>query len=143
MEKKQNIKIKIPINSNNEVVIKNKKRHIEIPIQLKKEIRKAFENKFIRDKFINDLIIILKNYKTILTDEERVNDVLKILSHYFELNLIEKNVITFSNNKIISITNFYKDDNDVFYFITINEKSIRIGQLNKFFKHQIGSKILK
>ncbi len=135
---RQNVRIRIPINTDRDVRIENgrNQRINEIPNQLRKEIRKAFENKNTRERFISDLVNILKDFETVLNSEDRVSQILKRLSQHFDLKWTEEKTATYTNDILVLYTQIYKDELGKEFFITVDNKKIKIGQNNGYARHQ-------
>ena len=84
--KRQEVRIKIPINSDNEISVQAKRNKLDdVPRRLKKEINDAFEDKETRDAFIRELIPILENFSSNLDSVEKAIGVLDRLSKHFDL----------------------------------------------------------
>ncbi|WP_415327701.1 hypothetical protein [Chryseobacterium sp. MMS23-Vi53] len=132
--KRQKLKLRIPINSDNPIKIENKKKTIEVPNKLRKEIKKAFENKEIRDKFIRDVLEILSNYKSVLNSEEKAKMVLKRLSKHFDLKWSDETIKKYTNDILLVYTQFYVDDSGRRYFIKLDKDKITIGENNGYAK---------
>jgi len=127
------VRIRIPINSDLGISIdKINSKEIEIPSQLQKEINDAFNNKKIRERFVAELIDVLKNFKTILTNEERVRSILERLSKHFDLEWTERKIATYANDILQKYTEIYIDDQGEEYFITVEKDKIKIGQNNGY-----------
>lgn len=137
--KKQKVRIRIPINSNRPIKIQNSRRHNlkDIPGQLEREIKQAFEDKTIRLRFITELISILKSYKTILDSETQVQQILKTLSQHFNLNWTERKIATYTNEILQVYTQTYSDSDGRAFFITVDRNKIKIGETTSHVRHQI------
>lgn len=135
---KQNIRIKVPINSNRPIEIKNGKRKKlnDIPRILKREIRDAFENKEKRESFVKDIINHIKEFDTILENEDRAKQVLENISKHFDLEWNDEKIATYSNDILELYTQNYTDDKGSQYFITVDKEKIKIGENNGYAKHQ-------
>jgi molecular chaperone GrpE (heat shock protein) len=127
--KKSNLTIKIPINSGRKISISNKNSNNfdKIPRKLKKEIQKAFENKKKREAFIKDLIDVLKNFSSILDNEEKVKEAMRKISKHFDLDRTRQNIREYLDDSLMSFTQFFTDSDKKQYFITINNKHIKIS----------------
>ncbi len=136
--KRQNIRIKVPINSNRPLIIENaKKQHItEIPTQLRREIQKAFEDKQKRECFIRDIIEHIKTFSTILENEIKVRQVLSNISKHFDLEWTNEKITTYSNDILEIYTQNYTDDQGRQYYITVDKNKIKIGENNSYSRHQ-------
>ena len=136
--KRQNIRIKVPINSARPLKIENaKKKQIDhIPTQLRREIQKAFEDNQKRESFIKDIIEHIKSFDTILSSEERVRRVLSNISKHFDLAWTNEKIATYSNDILELYTQKYTDDEGGQYFITVDKNKIKIGENNGYVRHQ-------
>jgi len=135
---RQEIRIRVPINSDRPLKIENakKKKLDNIPGQLRREIQSAFEDKQKRENFIKDIIKHIKNFDTILENEKRVQQVLSNISTHFDLKWTNEKIATYSNDALALYTQKYTDDDGRQYFITIDNEKIKIGENNGFVKHQ-------
>lgn len=136
--KKQNFRIRIPINSDRPIKIENTRKNTlaDLPGRFQKEIREAFEDKVVREQFITDLISTLRNYHTVLDNEERVRQILKHLSRHFDLRWTEEKITTYRNDIQEVYTQTYRDDDGRVYFITLDRQKIKIGENNGYERHQ-------
>lgn len=136
---RQDIRIKVPINSDRPLKIENakKKQLNEIPSQLRREIQRAFENKQERERFIQDIIEHIKNFDTILSSEDRVRQVLLNISKHFDLKWPSEKIATYSNDILSLYTQNYTDNNGRQFFITVEKDKIKIGENNGYARHQL------
>lgn len=136
--KKQEVRIRIPINSDRPIIIENTKRDklVDVPGQLRREIRNAFEDKTLRENFMSEIIEIIKNFKTILDSEQRVQQILKNLSRHFGLNWTEEKIATYSNEILQVYTQNYTDKEGRAFYITVDREKIKIGENNGYARHQ-------
>lgn len=136
--KRQNIRIKIPINSDRPIKIENarKKELYDIPSKLKREIQKAFENKQKRELFINDIVENIKSFDTILSSEEVVQQVLNNISKHFELKWTEDKISIFTNGVLAQYSQSYTDNDGKEYFISVDTQTIKIGENNGYAKQR-------
>lgn len=131
--KRQKVRIKIPINSDQPIKIenfKNSKKIKEIPKQLFNEIKDALGDKTLRDRFTNDLVDTLKNFGSLLENEKRVRQTLERLSKHFDLNWTKKKIPVYINNTLQSYTEIYIDNLGDEFFMTVVKTKIEIGQNN-------------
>ncbi|WP_040433003.1 hypothetical protein [Chlorobium ferrooxidans] len=135
---RQDIRIRVPINSDRPIIIENakKKKLKEIPSQLKREIQRAFEDKQGRESFIKDIIEHIKNFDTILSSEDRVRQVLSNISKHFGLDWNNEIIATYTDDILSLYTQNYTDDNGRQYFITVDKEKIQIGENNGYVRHQ-------
>jgi hypothetical protein len=132
--KRQKVKIRIPINSNQPIKVESKRKTIEIPRKLNKEIKKAFENTKTRIEFIRDVIETLSDYESILRSEEQVVKVLERLSKHFDLNWDEETIKKYQGEILSVYTQFYTDDSGRKFFIKLDKQRITIGENNGYTK---------
>jgi len=131
----QKVRIKIPLNSDNDISITNgNKPNTKIPRKLKKEIQNALSDKSKRIAFIEDLVRILQDYKSATSIENVTVTVEKIAKH-FGLDWSEKEIKITVENVLSSFVKYYKDDEGSDFFIDINNKRIIIGQVPKYKKY--------
>jgi len=126
----QDIIIKISINNQRPIVtFCSKNKNIEIPTKLRKEIMAAFSDIELLNRFIHDLIVVLKNYKSIFEDIEKVKIALKMISIHFDLKwtdvIIAKNI----SNVVKSYTAICNNKTDKQYFIRLEKHKITLGDL--------------
>lgn len=82
--KHRRVRIKVPINSDREITIVDDKIE-KIPLQLRREILGAFENRKKRDAFILDIIRILKNFESSSSTRIKAKEALSRIARHFEL----------------------------------------------------------
>lgn len=133
-KKQQEVRIRIPINSDRSIQIeaKGNKKITEIPKRLRREIQQAFENKKSRERFMADVIETLQNYDTILSSEQRVEQVLRNISRHFDLEWTDDRIVTYKNDILELYTRYYTDGQGRQFYITIDRKKIEIGENNGF-----------
>lgn len=124
--KHQEVRIKIPINSDKKISIERAKKEIdEIPSKLKKEIIDAFNDKKIREDFIEDLVSILKNYESHAKNEDKAKEALRRISKHFGLDWDENDVTTHYDSAQKRCLSIIKDEQNDYYSAYIdNEKMI-------------------
>ncbi len=137
---RQKVRIKIPINSERPIIIRDYKNRdlYNIPSKLNKEINEAFKDKETRERFIVDLIKVLKEFDTILSNEDRVKQILENISRHFELKWTPEKIATYTNDVLTAYTQFYQDQIGSFYFMTVDKKRIKIGQKNGYYQYYKG-----
>lgn len=140
--KKQNVTIKVPLNSDTPISITSRKtkgskqKHSEIPSKLHKEIKKAFKNKTKRKNFIEDVFDTLKDFGSILSNEKEASKVLKRISNHFDLKWTEKKIATYANDLLIQYTQIYTNEDDKKYHITIGQENIKISDTTSYSRVQ-------
>lgn len=133
--KRQKVKIRIPINSQRPIKIENaRNKKINLPNSLNREIKKALENVNTREAFVKDIIKVLKDFKTVLSDEDRAHQVLINLSNHFELNWTGEKISTIINNVLKSYTEVYQDYDGHTFFLKIDDEKIEIGENSGYSK---------
>lgn len=128
---KTTVRIKIPINSDRPITIVNKRRNAinsTIPLRLKREISKAFENKQIREDFISDLIEVLKNYDSVMSTENKAKSALTKISKHFGLKLPTNPITSYVNAVLDKYQLEYEINRDEKYFAEISKDEMRFGQ---------------
>jgi len=139
--KHRKVDIRVPINSNNAIKITSDLKNLpEIPRTLKKEITEAFENQTIRENFIKDLVVILENYESNFDSLEKANETLKRISKHFSLNWTNNEIITYIGESIEEIEKILIDDKNHEYYISMNNKRIRIGDIDTDLKKELSEK---
>lgn len=134
--KRQSIHIRVPINSTRPIKIENNKGKLkEIPRQISREIKEAFEDKKTREAFINDVIETIENFPTILESEKRVQQVLENLSKHFDLDWSGEIISTYTNDALKYYAQLYFDKTGRQYFITVDKAKIEIGQNNGYARY--------
>ena len=125
----QNVRIKIPLNSESDISIKNnKKPTAEIPRKLKREIQSALENKEDRQSFVNDVVDILKDYDSALSNINNLRQSIKKIAKHFELDWSDSEIVTSVNGALQSLTKYYSDEENNRYFVRFDKTEITIGQ---------------
>lgn len=139
---RQDIRIRVPINSDRPLKIENakKKQLSDIPSELRREIQRAFEDKDKRESFIKDIIEHIKNFDTILSGENRVSQVLSNISKHFDLKWTNEKIATYTNDILAIYTQNYTDSEGRQFFITVDKDKIKIGENNGYARHQRGIK---
>ncbi len=133
--KKQNIDIKIPINSERPLSVMSMGKDIDIPKDLKKEILEAFRNPTIRNNFVDDVIKNISEYKTELSSIDRAESVLRRISRHFGLDDSYRVVKKYDGDNLVSLTLVYdKLGHDNVFCANINCESITVGQNNGYAK---------
>lgn len=131
--KKQEVRIKIPINSDNEISVQAKRNQLDdVPRKLKKEINNAFEDKQTRDEFIRELIPILENFRSNLDSVEKAIDVLDRLSKHFDLEWSTQTIENHLRGALIELTQVYTDEDNKQYYITLDRKKIKISDVDRW-----------
>lgn len=132
--KRQKVKIRIPINSDNPIKIESNRKSIDIPSKLNKEIKEAFEDKKIRIAFITDVLETLSNYQSALNSEEKAKAVLERLSKHFDLKWDATIIKKYQEEILLAYTQFYKDEDNRIFFIKLDRQNITIGENNGYTK---------
>lgn len=131
--KRQEVRIKIPINSDKNISLDNKaNKRAEVPQKLIEEIAEAFENKKIRDAFIRELIPILENFKSNLDSIDKAKSVLNRISRHFDLEWDSQTIENHINGSLIELTQVYVDNESKQYYISLNENRIKISDVDKW-----------
>lgn len=134
--KRQNLQIRIPINSDRPIKIGNKNDQINsIPRSLEKEIKEALENKDSRVAFIGDLLDTLREFPSSLDNEKRAKDILDRLSKHFGLEWTGEKTTTYAKDVLRYYAQTYTDQAGLKYFLTIDKQKIEIGQNNGYARY--------
>jgi len=136
--KRQDIRIRVPLNSNRAIKLESftRKQKNYIPKKLLKEINSAFEDKETRENFMVDLIHILKDFNLILDSEQKVRMILDKLSRHFNLKWSDEKITIYSRDILQKYTELYLDEKNREYFITVETNRIIIGQNNGYAKNK-------
>jgi|AMWB02.1.fsa_nt_gi hypothetical protein len=128
--KRQKVRIRIPINSDRPLKIENQRGQYleEIPRRMQKEISSAFEDTEVRERFMTDLIFVLKDFGSLLDSVEKLRVVFERLSKHFNLKWTEEKIIRYSQDVIKIYTELYRDEDGHSFFITVNRNRLKIGQ---------------
>lgn len=128
--KRQKVRIRIPINSDRPIKIENGKRQElnEIPKKLYREIRKALKNKQIRNCFISEIIDVLDNFETALSNEEKAKSILMRIAKHFGLDWPTETIINYAEDVLLAYTLVYQKNPKEEYFAKIDRHKIEIGQ---------------
>ncbi len=126
--------IKIPINSDKKLTIKNKRNQLvdRVPRYLEKEIREAFEDKKNRQNFIYDLISVLTDFQSNLDNLEKAKAALTRIGKHFGLNYEPIRIKKDIAEVIKSYTEQYVDKNGKKYFVSIDRKRIKLGEVDNW-----------
>ena len=128
--KRQKVRIRIPINSDRPIKIENGKRQElnEIPKKLYREIRKALKNKQIRNRFIFEIIDVLDNFETALSNVEKAKSILMRIAKHFGLDWPTETIINYAEDVLLAYTLVYQKNPKEEYFAKIDRHKIEIGQ---------------
>ncbi|MWB95142.1 hypothetical protein GON26_12290 [Flavobacterium sp. GA093] len=137
--KRQKIRIRVPINSSRPIKIENQKKDNlkQIPKQLEREIKKAFENTGKRREFILEIIDILKDFETSLNNEDRAKQILENLSNHFGLKWTGEKITTYVEEVLMAYTEVFEDKRGGNFFMKIDREKIEIGE-NSGYAKQFG-----
>lgn len=132
--KKEEVRIRIPINSEKDISVENRDKHRikDVPKKLKKEINKAFANKKKRKLFINDLVEILDNFSSTLENVNKVKVTLERLSKHFDLKWTEQNIQNYIDDYLTEYTQIFSDEFGKQFYITINRQRIKISDVDNW-----------
>jgi len=135
-------RIRIPVNSQRPIKIdivnnvgKPKKILTILERNLVNEISQALSDSAARQNFVNDLLAILANYPSVLSDVEKAKDCMTRLANHFKLtkkvsqDLIDYVDDRFKKKKIERVAAIYASERPGAYFIQINTSSITMGQV--------------
>ena len=132
--KNDEVLIKLPINSDSEIIIKSKKKDSidEIPRELLKEIKQAFEDKVARQNFVRDLILVLTDFQSHLDNLEKAKIALIRIAKHFGLDYKPHEIKMDMTDVLNSYTEQYFDKNGRKYFASIDRNRIKIGEVDKW-----------
>ena len=125
----QNVRIKIPLNSDSDISIKNnKKQNDEIPRKLLREIKDALKDKKARQDFVEDIVNVLKDYESALSDINNLRKSVEKIARHFDLGWSDTEITARVNGAIESLTKYYTDNENKRYFIRFDKTEITIGE---------------
>lgn len=132
----QKVRIRIPINSERPISIENERKQVidEIPGKLRREINNALENRETRNSFVKEVMEVLEDFETALSNEQRANQVLTNISKHFGLNWPVETITNYAKDVLLSYTLVYKDDAGREFFSKLDSKKIEIGQYSGYAK---------
>jgi len=143
----QEVRIRLPINSDRELSIEAKTNGVrKVPEKLKKEIKKAFKDTKIRNRFIRDLRDILENFSSTLDNHEKIEDTMSRFSNHFKLNWTGESITTYIDDvikKIGSIERIYTDNENNPYYFLINRQKIQIADIDDELRKELIGKGFK
>lgn len=127
--KPQSVQIKIPLNSDNDISITNNRNKVEeIPRKLKREIQDAFRDKKTRQAFVDDLVEVLKDYKSALSSMKNVRECVGKIARHFDLDWSDSEMRVLVEKSLLKFTRYYTDEEGDRYFISIDQSEITIGE---------------
>jgi uncharacterized protein YpuA (DUF1002 family) len=137
--KTQNITIRIPINSDREISTEiNGNRNEELPYQLFKEIKKALQNdREATEAFAKDIVDEIKDYKSVLANEQKAQIALNRLSKHFDLEWTKVKIATYINETLESYTQIYRNKEDKKYYFTLNTHFLELSDITGWSRHEI------
>lgn len=132
----QKVRIRIPINSDRPIKIENEKRQEvnEIPRKLRREINRALEDKQIRNSFISEVMDVLDNFDTALSNEDKARAVLTRISKHFGLDWPTETITNYTKDVLLTYTLVYQKNPKEEYFAKIDRDKIEIGQYSGYAK---------
>lgn len=137
-DNKNFIEIKIPINSDRELEIKNNKKEGTIPSWLMKEIKEALNEPEKLKAFIYDVRRVLKNYsisiennKSVIEDNEIVKAILDRIAKHLDINIAEEYYELFNKEgRPVAYVQKYIDNKNRKYFSKVTSESFEVGQIS-------------
>jgi hypothetical protein len=140
--REREVVIKVPLNSGRGITVtiggSNSEEHI--PNKLRKEIKQAFSNKRTREGFMFDLVKIIRNFKSVLSTEEKANRSLNNLSKHFGLNWTGELITDYVAGTMKKYSEIYVDEANKEFYISVGENSVKLGELDERAKRKIGYK---
>lgn len=127
-------RIKLPINSDRNPTFEiNKSTNGQIRSRLTKEIKKAVEDRNRLREFTKELIEILKNYNSTLSDREKTNSAIKRICKHFDLSEeILREMTTYVDQELFSMATIHADvDQRNLYLISFDQRGIEIEHIAK------------
>lgn len=135
----QSVTIRIPINSDREKNVRiNGNKNSEIPYRLYKEIRDILnENAEIAEALAKDIADEIKDYNSILDNEQKVQSALDKISKHFNLEWTKEKISTYRDDKLIVYTNIYRNKNGKRFYFTLNQDFLELGDITGWSRHEI------
>lgn len=135
---RQKIRIRVPINSDRDIIIEDGRgqRVENIPKRLEREIKDAFSNKKVREDFMRDVMNILRNYSTTLDDKRKIQSVLANLSRHFNLEWSDETIEIYAKDILEVYIQMYNYRNKL-YYIRLDREGIQIAQNSGYSKLNI------
>jgi len=123
--------IKLPINSDSEPTfeIRNSPNQ-SFKRTLTKEINDALRDKEKRNRFTKELVDIIKNYNSVMSEREKAQLAVKRIARALDLeDEIFREMRTYINDELLSFTTIHREGAR-FYFISLEQAQIRVGELD-------------
>jgi hypothetical protein len=134
----RNVIIRIPINSDREITTTIDGEKSKIPASLEKEIKQALRGNPEKTKaFTNQIISELKNYESILENEQKASAALERISKHFDLKWTGEKISTFVTDKLEAYTQIYEDKTNRRYFITATPFFLELSDITGWSRHEI------
>lgn len=126
----QKVRIRIPLNSERPISIEKERKQVidKIPGKLRHKINNVLENRETRNSFVKEVMEILEDFETALSNEQRANQVLTNISKHFGLNWPVETITNYAKDVLLAYTLVYKDDDGREFFSKLDSEKIEIGQ---------------
>jgi hypothetical protein len=137
--KTQEVTIRIPINSDREVSVEiNGKRNSDLPNKLYKEIRKVLrDNPQVAGAFAKEIADEIKDYNSLLDNEQKAQAALNRLSKHFDLDWTKDKIATYINDELVAYTQIYRDNKNKAYYFTLNRDYLELSDITGWSRHDI------
>lgn len=132
----QKVRIRIPINSDRPIKIENERRQQvdDIPRKLQREIHRALEDRDARNSFVSEVLKVLEDFDTALSDEERAKAILTRISRHFGLNWPTETITNYAKDVLLVYTLVYTKPTGEEYFAKLDRDKIELGQYSGYAK---------
>ncbi len=132
----QKVRIRIPISSDRPIKIEDKRGQEikKIPGKLLKEIKQALEDEQILYRFISEVMDVLDNFETALSNEDKAKSVLTRISKHFGLDWPTETITNYAKDVLLAYTLVYQKNSKEEYFAKIDKHKIEIGQYSGYAK---------
>jgi hypothetical protein len=137
--KTQNVTIRIPINSDREISVEiNGDRNSELPRRLYREIQKVLkENAQTVEAFAKDIVEEIKDYSSILENEQKAQAALNRLSKHFDLEWTKDKIATYINDELVAYTQIYRNRNNKAYYFTLSVDFLELSDITGWSRHDV------
>ena len=78
---------------------------------------------------MKDVVDVLKDFDSTLSDETKARETLEKLSKHFDMKWTGKKIATMVDDTLSIYTQTYSDENKKLYYATIDERKIEFGEV--------------
>lgn len=137
--KTQYVTIRIPINSDRKISVEiGGDRNAKIPNNLYKEIRKVLkDNSDAAGAFAKEIADEIKDYSSLLGNEQKAQAALNRLSKHFNLEWTKDKIATYVNDNLVAYTQIYRSEKRKAYYFTLNTDFLELSDITGWSRHEI------